>query len=503
MLFRSVELAILAVKTFSVEDTLRFLIKNQCGYWEHNPILKEDFIKKYCPKKCLICTGRIKNPTKELVKERSDFNIPFNALKTVNGYLMHNQIYKEDSKCNQVLVIDKPKKNLSDYSLTKSKIYGPRYNPCELSLTTEDDDRCYICGDVFSMHKYEDHNYDIEELITNEYKNNICLICIETYNDIYTLYCNHRYCMNCLNGYFSQCIEENHQIICPSTNCNFIIPAEIITRIIEKRKYEEYLIKLDVLMLGSHAYCPVCSTINQIPISDEPMVQCVFCLSIFCAKCLTYWHKDKTCNEFMEFWYKNLCKGREYQLCPQCKSVVRRSSQCGHMICSHCLLTFCIMCRIRVSDTIKGKVDNCPLHRITTYPRSRCNKLVCIVISLLCLIVYLAITPFLALFLVPYIVGINIFDHYCEVKERSVDLMSSRDESQRMHNNGLSSSNIYMRNTSKLQVNFNKYIMRKSNVKVLRITMMYVIAAFLLSPITIIGLIIIGLVIFTKVTINC
>ena len=76
--------------------------------------------------------------------------------------------------------------------------------------------------------------------------------------------------------------------------------------------------------------------------------ECPICEKEYCLICKTDWHKDKTCEECLEYkrvgilikdekklddLFLNFAKGSKFKQCPYCKNWVEKAEGCFHITC--------------------------------------------------------------------------------------------------------------------------------------------------------------------------
>ena len=98
-------------------------------------------------------------------------------------------------------------------------------------------------------------------------------------------------------------------------------------------------------------------------------------------------------------------------MCPNCCQVVHKAPLCNHMMCTHCNTLFCIWCREKIFE---GELEHD--HKDEEDDESVLNEVTekhSLIASIL-LFLYILFIPLIAVFIVPYIVGINIYDRFVQ-----------------------------------------------------------------------------------------
>ena len=448
-----VELAVFFIKKVTIEEALKFLIKD--SHWEHPFISNEIFQRNIGNRECLLCAAKanktIDKPPHESLKY---------AIKTTNGYLLTNN--KEELK-------------REEYKYTSNTFDEEQKSSLQL-----EDNTCAICGDYNHLHK-PIYNHTTSESILNT---KACLICFEESKTFITLNCQHKYCYFCFKEYLKYWDKSRKLIMCPMYNCYCAVQEKVLISIIGLKAYNEYINEIN--RINGVIDCPFCSVPNKLIDAEVAKVRCSSCYSAFCARCKTKWHIGKSCSTYIDRCYDYFCTNRKIQLCPQCKELVKRAPYCGHMMCSNCLLEFCIRCRKRISNDMGA---SCSLHYKKVQHRTKRSKLYVVSIALLLLILYFLLFPLVALLLLPYIVALNVFNYFCE--EVQYVEHPRCDYTREQH----SVSTILQ---SKPQIAFYKHVKHKCNIKAYLCSILAAFLTILIYPVTFIALSLLGLFLFVK-----
>jgi len=207
----------------------------------------------------------------------------------------------------------------------------------------------------------EERNIREEELKQKTYT---CLICFTDLKieEMYTLdECNHRYCFECLKGFFISKINDGHtrNIHCPQTNCKHIIGYAEIKHCVDKHafdKYEKFLLQATLKDDPNARWCPKpgCGTAMLINPRGGSMLICpnATCKFTFCFKCMEEWHSDATCEQYKQWKIENnetesrfaTWAASHTQNCPKCSAKIEKNGGCNHMTCVQCNHDFCWLC---------------------------------------------------------------------------------------------------------------------------------------------------------------
>jgi hypothetical protein len=179
-----------------------------------------------------------------------------------------------------------------------------------------------------------------------------CPIC---YSPIYQAWSHpdcteHRTCRSCIVEYLTLKIEESQvlEIKCPGTNCRHVFTDQHIQAAVPQlySKYQRFKQKALLLKDPAVRWCSVADCEGLMRGSDaNPRLTCPICRHQMCFKCGSDWHPKKSCEQVIDSTYEEWVKGREVQLCPQCKRRIEKVEGCNHMTCSVCQFQWCWLCR--------------------------------------------------------------------------------------------------------------------------------------------------------------
>ncbi|XP_037076812.1 ankyrin repeat and IBR domain-containing protein 1-like [Pollicipes pollicipes] len=242
----------------------------------------------------------------------------------------------------------------------------------------------------------------------------VCDICCEEYPPVETqasTACQHRFCVRCWEAYLGVRIRggDAHHILCPAHGCNFLVPLELIEKLVSRELASRYLqfdIKAFVETNRTIQWCPVagCGRAVSFPEAERARARpapqlvppgpppptishAVDCGAghFFCWECLGEPHAPVGCGRWAE-WQQKVAEVRPDQLratwadtedaanalwlvtnskpCPNCRSPIQKNEGCNHMRCSKCKHDFCWMC-----------LEGWKKHSSATGGYFRCNKL--------------------------------------------------------------------------------------------------------------------------------
>ncbi|KAG8232843.1 hypothetical protein J437_LFUL012647 [Ladona fulva] len=179
-------------------------------------------------------------------------------------------------------------------------------------------------------------------------KDQVCEICtdvIPEWDEAVHISCEHRFCTSCWEAYLTVKIREGdaHRILCPAFHCHYLVPAEIIERLVSPemaRRYLQFDIKAFVDGNRSIKWCPMpgCGRAVRLPevervqpISSAPSTSppsspgwpppvvshAVDCGRghLFCWECLGEAHAPSGCAQWRE-WKRKILEVRPEELRP-------------------------------------------------------------------------------------------------------------------------------------------------------------------------------------------
>ncbi|CAI5757245.1 unnamed protein product [Candida verbasci] len=220
-------------------------------------------------------------------------------------------------------------------------------------------------------------------------KNFSCFICCEDYKstEVYSLTCNHQYCLKCYHHYINNEINNGRLITCIEPDCKFVIPHKDISHmysLIESKHsviiVEKTLLQNPLLIANArelinskitYKWCPAtdCSSFTELSISDVsceaqkqsdlknsndiskvPIVGC-FENHEFCFNCGYENHLPCPC-WIVKKWIKKCEDDSETanwidantHTCPKCHTSIEKNGGCNHMTCRKCKYEFCWIC---------------------------------------------------------------------------------------------------------------------------------------------------------------
>ncbi|XP_046384955.1 uncharacterized protein LOC124155281 [Ischnura elegans] len=262
-----------------------------------------------------------------------------------------------------------------------------------------------------------------------EAREQVCEICtdvIPEWDEVVQTSCEHRFCTSCWEAYLTVKIREGdaHRILCPAFHCHYLVPAEIIERLVSPemaRRYLQFDIKAFVEGNRSIKWCPMpgCGRAVRLPEVERLLLQhqhstmspplplpsspppspgwpppvvshAVDCGRghLFCWECLGEAHAPSGCAQWRE-WRRKILEVRPEELrpsppatalemedaanclwlvtnskpCPNCRSRIQKNEGCNHMKCSKCKFDFCWVC-----------LESWKKHSSATGGYFRCNR---------------------------------------------------------------------------------------------------------------------------------
>lgn len=179
--------------------------------------------------------------------------------------------------------------------------------------------------------------------------------------------CEHQYCRECLQGYFSNLVTERKvlNITCPYPGCKTMIEYHQVQSVVTEELFQKYEESTFLAALNTDPtvkWCPRPGCGNAI-IGDPENPRCVCternCLYEFCFLCSEPWHRDATCEQYQQWKVDNGLVDTKFtnwakkntKKCPQCKTMIEKIAGCNHMTCSSCKYEFCWLCSGKYSSS--------------------------------------------------------------------------------------------------------------------------------------------------------
>uniref|UniRef100_A0A060TCM5 RBR-type E3 ubiquitin transferase n=1 Tax=Blastobotrys adeninivorans TaxID=409370 RepID=A0A060TCM5_BLAAD len=203
--------------------------------------------------------------------------------------------------------------------------------------------------------------------------------------------CGHVFCSECLEDYYSACVEQGYvsRVVCPAPECKTpavdfadlkkLLSPDQLDRLDRLRKKQVLESDPNTAIVCPRNFCQ--ALIRRNP--DDNLVICSDCQFAFCAVCKRSWHgyyeycriqepPDELILEYIEGdestrarietqWgrlnmkryatnYENDKAFREYmekqnnRRCPKCYTPIEKSMGCNKMTCAICHTFFCFIC---------------------------------------------------------------------------------------------------------------------------------------------------------------
>jgi hypothetical protein len=204
---------------------------------------------------------------------------------------------------------------------------------------------------------------------------------------------SHRLCYGCFDGTYADNLKQkivqlktqrrprDLYLICPGSinshlrnNCKHKVRINDINYNMVVGNIFLNLQKIQFLLSMGDQYhlCPneKCGDIVEIPKEYHRInVFCFRCKTSWCSNCkITPFHDDKSCIESSaemrntdtgKYLWKMFTSGK-MKYCPGCNSPISKESGCNKMLCIHCGIKWCWLCRMANIDYDHfTKVDNC------------------------------------------------------------------------------------------------------------------------------------------------
>ncbi|GFV41424.1 ankyrin repeat and IBR domain-containing protein 1 [Trichonephila clavipes] len=190
--------------------------------------------------------------------------------------------------------------------------------------------------------------------------------------------CAHLFCKECWNVYLTAKIVdgETHNILCPAYECSYVVPVDVIEKLVSPdmvKRYLQFDIKAFVESNPTMKWCPypACARAVKLPdiekINDELLAisfstppalsHSIDCGNghYFCWECLGEAHAPCGCEKWRE-WHNKIAEIKPQELkntyseseeaenslwmvtnskpCPNCNCPIQRNEGCNHMKCT-------------------------------------------------------------------------------------------------------------------------------------------------------------------------
>jgi len=177
--------------------------------------------------------------------------------------------------------------------------------------------------------------------------------------------CNHRYCLDCLQGYVANAVNNGQVVLtcfhdkpksaaADSGLCGANFTESDMLKLLDeegKKKYEKFKLNKDD---SNHRQCSKCDT-SQLGNPSKPDMVCNNCQHRYC-----FFHGDShpnsDCTEYervnaVELKKTNDVISEKCKKCPECTSPILKSGGCNHMKCPSCRCSFCWLCMTVIDDS--------------------------------------------------------------------------------------------------------------------------------------------------------
>lgn len=233
----------------------------------------------------------------------------------------------------------------------------------------QDEKLCMICKEEMSEHRDPDvyvapvmksvrsSVHSEQPSFTLNETHNVCGICYEECMPFEGLLCDHDVCTQCLRDYLENEISHArvHDLRCPYANCGIVLHDDTIRGVVGGVWFDKYLRfkrNLQVANMPNARWCPspTCEHIILYGSPSKPYLRCDKCGTEMCFLCGEKWHPNTSCEQATDRNYEQWARGKNIQLCPQCRRRIEKETGCNHMACASCGYQWCWLCRERYSD---------------------------------------------------------------------------------------------------------------------------------------------------------
>jgi hypothetical protein len=170
----------------------------------------------------------------------------------------------------------------------------------------------------------------------------MCCVCKDGPSPVFSPSCGHRICQEDLKGYLESALRDVSMfpVKCPMhfEGCTATIGSELAKRVISEVDYGKFIDFLDRALFGEGTRCIFCENYVNYPLNSRiSMVQCPYCVQMFCIRCKLPWHfgaqrcpLEKAEDESLEIW-KEISGA---QRCPCCRKLIEKDDPdtCHHMV---------------------------------------------------------------------------------------------------------------------------------------------------------------------------
>jgi ankyrin repeat/IBR domain-containing protein 1 len=228
---------------------------------------------------------------------------------------------------------------------------------------------------------YSENSFLVDEQLGEDEL--LCEICCDLIEELpaYNLSCRHNFCARCWKNYLYNQIQVGRAdyVTCPSSECNILVPMQIIETHVSPRMARKYLkfeqnFFEEPIDTSSVRHCPYPDCQNVVKMSDgekllwkeslkivPPLSRAVECgkFHFFCWDCgAPEAHAPLSCS----VWQQWLTKCEEAastsntggntigwlinnsRQCPNCQLTLQKTDGCNHVKCNKCHFDFCWVC---------------------------------------------------------------------------------------------------------------------------------------------------------------
>ena len=188
-----------------------------------------------------------------------------------------------------------------------------------------------------------------------------CEVCFDDVSkeNVVNINCGHNFCKLCLKEYICGSIENRNQVIRCLSECNELVPDEIVLSLLKDDKNYSAFVRMItdcyVQTNSSMNWCPTprCGYVLKLkdPNSTNLSVKCDACSEKTCFKCGKSWHDPLECNMLEKWLQKNQDDSEtskwlraNTKSCPKCNFPIEKNGGCNWIQCKMCKYEFCYVC---------------------------------------------------------------------------------------------------------------------------------------------------------------
>lgn len=194
-----------------------------------------------------------------------------------------------------------------------------------------------------------------------------CNICLEKVINILKLDCCDKiYCHECvskfiteelkiynlkINNLITNQMRENKSFIkCPTNECKGFLAESLVCSLLNEKdieKYKKIISVIEIVLIEGHIFCPIpeCDSYSLRENAEGKKLVCIKNRHEFCKECLKIYHGNKKCASEIIIEAKAALE-KQIRKCPKCKVLIQKIDGCNHMVCKNlgCNYEFCWLC---------------------------------------------------------------------------------------------------------------------------------------------------------------